>query len=275
MALVRPLNVAMAAVGCLLGGVAAYGSPEALLRPATLQVVLQAAAIAGVFTAAGNALNDYHDRDVDRINHPDRPIPAGLVPPDRARWAALLLFAPTVPWAALLGGELLLVVLVNLALMLSYERAFKRRGFRGNLLIAWLVASLFLFGGLAVSETGAALQRTAILALLAFLATLGREVVKDVEDVAGDWDRRTLPMILGPDRAGHVAAGLFLVAVGLSGLPVLLGILGVAYAAAVLVADAILIYAARHSARKPALSQRAAKLAMLVALVAFLLGGLP
>lgn len=248
-----------------LGTLAAFGAMAAI----------QAALIALLFTAAGNSLNDFYDRDVDRVNHPERPIPSGLVSPRRALATAVILFVPTIPWSLLLRWELLALVLINLALMSSYEVVFKREGFRGNLLIGWLVASLFIFGGLAVYDSVEALERVFILALLALLSTLGREVVKDMEDISGDVGRRTLPMRLGIRGAGRVASGAFLAAVALSAVPPVLGVLGRYYLPVVLAADVMFIYAALNSAGRPTSSKRAAKYAMLIALAAFLVGGFP
>ncbi|MCJ2555269.1 MAG: UbiA family prenyltransferase, partial [Candidatus Thermoplasmatota archaeon] len=249
LAILRPPNLVMSFVGCLLGSAVVLGSVSTLLE--SLSPALQAAAIAVLFTAAGNTLNDYYDRETDRVNHPERPIPSGKVTARGALAVAGLLFAATVPWSLLLRWELLAVVLVNLAFMASYEAVFKRTGLRGNLLIAWLVASLFLFGGLALYPDFPALLPVLVLALLAFLATLGREIVKDIEDVGGDTDRETLPQRMGTTGAARVAAAFFVLAVGLSGLPPALQMLGLAYLPVVLVADAILIYAALNSSRRP------------------------
>ncbi len=273
--ILRPSNLVMSFAGCLLGSAVALGSVSTLLGPGSLAIALQAAVIAVLFTAAGNTLNDYYDRETDRINHPERPIPSGQVPARGALRVAALLFAVTVPWSFLLRWELLVVVLVNLAFMLSYEVFFKRTGLRGNLLIAWLVSSLFLFGGLALYPGLPALLAVLVLALLAFLTTLGREIINDIEDVAGDSDRETLPMRLGRTGAARVAAAFLIVAVGLSGLPPAFQVLSLAYLPVVLVADAILIYAAVNSTRRPGISQRAAKYGMVVALLAFLMGVLP
>ncbi|MFQ5907723.1 MAG: UbiA family prenyltransferase [Thermoplasmata archaeon] len=273
LAIVRPPNLIMSFVGCLLGSAVALGSVSTLAQ--ALSPALQAAAIAVLFTGAGNTLNDYYDRETDRVNHPVRPIPSGQVTPRGALALSLLLFAVTIPWSFFLRWELLVVVLINLALMGSYEWAFKQTGLRGNLLIAWLVASLFLFGGLALYPDATALFPVLVLALLAFLATLGREIIKDIQDVSGDTDRETLPMRLGIPAAARVASAALVVAVGLSMLPPLLGLLGLAYLPVVLGADAIFIYAALNSVRRPALSQRTAKYGMVVALLAFLAGVLP
>jgi geranylgeranylglycerol-phosphate geranylgeranyltransferase len=275
LAIARPPNLVMSFVGCLLGSAVALGSVSSMLGPDSILIALQAAAIAVLFTAAGNTLNDYYDRKTDRVNHPERPIPSGQVTVRHALASAALLFGLTIPWSFFLRWELGVVVLINLAFMASYEAFFKRTGVRGNLLIAWLVASLFLFGGLAVYPDPTALLAVLVLALLAFLATLGREIIKDIEDVAGDTDRETLPMLLGTGGAARVAGVALVAAVGLSGLPPAFQVLGLAYLPVVLVADAIFIYAALDSARRPGRSQRAAKYGMLVALVAFLVGALP
>ena len=133
---------------------------------------------------------------------------------------------------------------------------------------------LTLFAGLAVyAGRGDPLLRTAILAALAGLSTLGREVTKDIEDMAGDVDRRTLPQQIGARRAGLVATSAFTAAVVLSVVPWSLQILGFPYAALVVPADGMFIYAALYSAARPTASQRVAKYGMIVALVAFLAGG--
>ena len=91
--------------------------------------------------------------------------------------------------------------------------------------------------------------------------------------MAGDVDRRTLPQQIGARRAGLVATSAFTAAVVLSVVPWSLQILGFPYAALVVPADGMFIYAALYSAARPTASQRVAKYGMIVALVAFLAGG--
>ncbi len=158
--------------------------------------------------------------------------------------------------------------------MYAYETGLKARGAPGNLAIAYLVASLFVFSGFAVyGGRQDALLRASLLAALAFLATLGREITKDIEDMAGDVDRVTLPRRLGARRASFLAAASFLAGVGMSGVPRILEILGSYYLIPVLVADGMFIYAALYSSARPGRSQRVSKYAMIVALAAFLAGG--
>ena len=269
--LARPLNCVMSAVGVGIGGMVAVGA-EAWAASA-LRLAFAGIAAAS-FTAAGNALNDYADRETDRTNHPERPLPSGRVTPRAALAFATAGFAVAALTGLLASWECLVLVGVNAAVMGAYESRLKARGAVGNLAIGYLVGSLFLFAGLAVyAGRGDPLLRTAILAALAGLSTLGREVTKDIEDMAGDVDRRTLPQQIGARRAGLVATSAFTAAVVLSVVPWSLQILGFPYAALVVPADGMFIYAALYSAARPTASQRVAKYGMIVALVAFLAGG--
>src|SRR5205823_11435007 len=103
-------------------------------------------------------------------------------------------------------------------------------------------------------------------------ATLGREITKDIEDLQGDVDRRTLPRRIGVRAASLLAAIALLAGAALSSLPLLFRVLGWGFAILVLPADGMFIYAALHSAANPSRSQRVTKYAMIVALAAFLAG---
>ena len=270
--LARPLNCGMSAVGVGIAAVVAVGWAGVQAIPWT---ILLAAGAAALFTAGGNALNDYFDRDTDAVNHPDRPIPRGEMSADEALRFAALTFALSLALASLVGLLAVGIVVVNFVVMVAYEKTLKARGAGGNLLIAYLVGSLFVFGGAAAYRGDlAALDRTLVLGLLAALTTAGREVAKDIEDLAGDVDRVTLPRRIGVRGAGAIAAAAFGAGVVLSIVPYLLQILGTVYLGVVLVADIIFIWSGAYSARNPGRAQRAAKYGMVVALAAFLLGGL-
>jgi geranylgeranylglycerol-phosphate geranylgeranyltransferase len=109
---------------------------------------------------------------------------------------------------------------------------------------------------------------------MAALATLGREIVKDIQDMEGDFDRVTLPKRIGRRNAGLVGSAAFLAAVALSFEPYLAGLFGLEYLAAVLLADAIFIYSSIVHFQNPKKGQTWAKYGMLVALIAFLIGGI-
>jgi len=273
--LARPLNCVLSGAGVLVGVFVAVG-PDGYV--VAIPKALLAAGAAASFTAGGNALNDLYDRATDAVNHPERPIPSGRVSVSRAGAFAVAAFVAAGALGAFLNPWCLAILLSNALLMFAYESGLKAKGFSGNLAIAYLVGSLFLFAGFAVyvgPEDPRPLLRVGVLAALAFVATVGREVTKDIEDMRGDVDRRTLPRRIGARNAGWVAAAAFAAGVAMSVVPWSLGLLGLWYAVVVVVADGMFIYAALHSAARPARSQRVAKYAMIVALAAFLAGGIP
>lgn len=266
--LMRLGNCAMAALGALLAALVCAG-PE-LLLDYVLEVVLSMAIVV-LFTAAGNALNDYFDREVDKKAHPERPIPMGLVRPRNALILSLSMFVVAIVLSVFVSPWSVAIVLTSTLFMVAYELFLKAEGLAGNLTISWLTGALFLFGGAAVDR----MEVAWVLGALAFLATLGREVVKDIQDIEGDrGSRTTLPMRVGAWRSGQVASAFFIGAVLLSPIPYLERLLSVWYVPAVAVADAMFIYASIVHFGNPEKGQKMAKLAMVVALVAFLLGGI-
>ncbi|OGS42500.1 MAG: hypothetical protein A3K67_03710 [Euryarchaeota archaeon RBG_16_62_10] len=257
----------MAAVGTLLAALVCAGPNE--IMDYGWEVALSLVVVA-TFTAAGNAFNDYFDREIDKVAHPKRPIPSGAVTPYAALLSSNLLFALAVAISFFINLFSVLIVVTSVVVMVVYERVLKAEGLAGNLSISWLTGALFLFGGSAVGR----FELAWILAALAFLATLGREIVKDIQDIDGDrGSRRTLPMRIGTGRAGVVGSASFIAAVALSPAPYLLELLSVWYVPVVAAADAIFIYCALIHFQSPERGQRVAKLAMLVSLVAFLVGG--
>jgi geranylgeranylglycerol-phosphate geranylgeranyltransferase len=270
--LARPLNCVMSAVGVAIAGIVAV--PSGALRSVAGPLLL-ACVSAGIFTAAGNALNDLYDRDTDKVNHPERPLAAGTLTVAQAKGFTAVAFGVAAFLSAFVNPYALGVVVVNILFMVAYEADLKARGAPGNFVIAYLVASLFLFGGVSVFQSSTTpLVRAGILAALAFSATVGREITKDIEDMAGDIDRRTLPHRIGARRAGIAAAAALAIGVVLSLLPLVLRVLSLGYAILAIPADGMFIYAALHSAANPSRSQRVTKYAMIVALAAFLAGAL-
>jgi geranylgeranylglycerol-phosphate geranylgeranyltransferase len=264
--LLRPGNAAMTALGVAVG---AYVQAGAAVQGLGLPIAL--AALAGfAFAGAGNALNDYLDRATDQAAHPARPLPSGRALPRDALRLQAALFALAVVAATLVGIAAGVFVVAAMALMVGYEVRLKAQGLPGNLAIGVLTGAPFVFGALATGAVGAGVLA---LAVLAVLATLGREIIKDVEDMAGDVGRRTLPMRIGAAPATRVAQGALVVGVLLSPAPLLAGApFGWAYLPLVALADVALLAAAFLATGSPTRGQRGAKAGMLLALVAFAAG---
>ncbi len=256
----------MGVVGLLMGVLIAAGTD--ILEH--WQPIVWAAVAVFAFIAGGNSLNDLTDREVDKMAHPERPLPSGRVTPKQVLYISMVCFVISFLVSLALNLESTMIVSLAIVLMFSYEVRLKRNALTGNLEIALLTGMLFLLGGAVVGM----MERTYVIALLAFLAILGREIVKDIEDMEGDFDRKTLPKRVGARKAGLFASAVFLVAVTLSPLPYLDGTFGIWYLGAVMFADAMFIYSAMVHFRNPTKGQKMAKYGMLLALLAFLVGGL-
>ncbi len=258
-------NCAMGVVGLWLAAFIAAGTS---LIDHTTELLL-ASGVVFLFMAAGNSLNDYMDREVDMVAHPERPIPSGRVQPKQAIWLALILFIGAFVLSLPLNPESIVIGGVAIVLMLAYEWRTKRMGFVGNVSIAVMTGMLFLLGGAAVGEWRVIVS----IATLAALITVGREVIKDIQDMKGDQDRLTLPKRIGPRPAGLVASILLLIAVALSIEPYLSNTLSVLYLPIIVLADAIFIYSSLFHFQDPGRGQRMIKIGMIVAMFAFLVGG--
>jgi geranylgeranylglycerol-phosphate geranylgeranyltransferase len=262
--LIRPGNCAITALGTMVGALVQAG-PGPFLDTDPLLFATMAGFL---FAGAGNALNDYMDRNVDRRAHPDRPIPSGRVTPGQALAVQALLFELALILAFFVATIAVVVVAVSLILMVAYETRFKARGLPGNIVIGLLTGVPFVMGAIAVGGVG---QAVLILSLLAGLATLGREVIKDIEDMDADEGRTTLPMRVGKEKAWLFARGVLIVGVLLSPLAYLEGGFAFAFLPLILVADAGFIYASLQT-KAPAKGSRYAKISMLIALLAFVAG---
>jgi geranylgeranylglycerol-phosphate geranylgeranyltransferase len=109
--------------------------------------------------------------------------------------------------AALAGPLMLLVGVLWTVLLFVYSAKLKTRLLWGNLLVSSVCASGFLVG----AALAGSLRAGFIPAALAFCFLMGREIVKDVEDLPGDRavGAHTLAENLGAPRALAVALLFF------------------------------------------------------------------
>ena len=213
--LARPLNGIIAFISAWLGGMfASQGTIENLL-----DIRLWLVSIAAfVMLAAGNAINDYCDYNIDQINRPRRPLPSG-----RIRRVNALIFAIVLVVIGIWLGTLInrnatgFAILVFVALT-GYAFWLKRIPFVGNLVVSGLTGLTFIAGGIAIDSV----RGTLIPAIFAFLFTTAREIVKDLEDTEGDLKNnvRTLA-ILNPQLAVKTAIGFMVLVILFSPVPYL------------------------------------------------------
>ena len=186
--------------------------------------------------AASMILNDYFDREIDAINEPKRPLPAGIVKPSEAFSFSIILGALGFWFAANSGIATLLIALLSVGLMVSYNSKVKKTGVVGNAIVSTNVAIPFIYGGFVV---GSPTWSLVIFSLLAFLSSMGREIVKGIVDVAGDSAKgvRSLAATKGIAIAAKYGAAMFILAVALSAVPLAIGIVSVYYVPLVVICD--------------------------------------
>ena len=210
LALTRPGNMILTAIAVIAGSFIAAG-PEIM----DFQIEVAICCVCSmILVGGGNALNDYNDRETDKENHPERPIPSGSISADTASIYA----------QALLGSGLLIllfalenkmpfvIALIGILLLMAYENGLKAAGISGNITVGLMSGAVFLFAGMAVNDPGPTLWMFG----LAVLATITREIIKDIQDLEGDRDRRTLPASIGIENSMRVAILFLLIAIGLS-----------------------------------------------------------
>jgi geranylgeranylglycerol-phosphate geranylgeranyltransferase len=199
-------NALIAASGVLVGAwwASAGASHAALAWPRVVLAALAAVALA----FAAYAWNDAADVDIDRVAHPERPIPRGAISVEGAQRFALGAAIVGVMLSALARLELGALALVVVVAMRSYSASLKRRGLPGNVAVAVLASLPFLWGAWAA----AAPRAGALLVLVGAPLHLAREIAKDLDDASADerW-RRTLPVTLGVTGARVTMVGALLV----------------------------------------------------------------
>lgn len=191
-----------------------------LLQPFLLYLLVTASVF---IAAAGYIINDYFDLNIDKINKPAKLIVEKII---RRRWAIiwhLLLTSVGVILSFYISYKInnWLLGLMNLftALLLwGYSTTFKKKLLIGNIIIslltAWVIIVLYLceLRLFYVFNTRSEQYHNYITLLFkvtmlysgfAFIISLVREVIKDMEDIRGDekWGCRTMPIVWGIQAA--------------------------------------------------------------------------
>ena len=261
----RPFTSILGMAGAYIGGIVS-GAPFFSI-PLILAMVV-------VFLAGAGSMpfNDYFDRDVDIISHPNRPIPSKRLSPQETLYFSLLLLSLAVVFSMFINLLCFVIVLFSLGFLYCYEVFFKNQGFVGNIVVAFLSSMSFTFGGTAVGNPFASL----LLSLLTFFLFTGREILKDVQDVKGDlFTRNTLPMRIGEKKAVLVASIFLMVAVLLSPLPYLLHQLRISYLIIIIMVDVLAFYVIIQNIRDLQNTERSVSLtriAAAVGVIAIILG---
>ncbi len=199
------------AIGVVVGAI--LGAGDAAFAGAHVSAPVRTISAAVAIGAGANAINDVHDIEIDRINRPSRPLPSGVITVESARWLWVALSIAGIMLAARVSAIHLLIAALSVGLLWAYSAQLKGLPAVGNLAVAVVVGLALPFGGLAVLEAHSG-RLSVVLAggAFAFLTTLAREIVKDIEDLPGDAAQRarTLPIVAGTGVAAVIAVIILL-----------------------------------------------------------------
>jgi geranylgeranylglycerol-phosphate geranylgeranyltransferase len=186
--------------------------------------------------------NDYFDLEVDRVNHPGRPLPSGRISRAEAIALAALFTLAGLASAAALGLPTFLIAAFISVDGILYNWKLKESGLPGNVMVALPVAMTFVAGGVSVGQWSSGLVW--LFGALAFVFDLAEEIANGAMDVEGDRLRgaRSLAIVKGKEFAMGVSGLLYAVFILLSFVPYALGWLGPAYLALVILTDLAVAY---------------------------------
>ncbi|CAM4327940.1 geranylgeranylglycerol-phosphate geranylgeranyltransferase [Gillisia hiemivivida] len=168
--------------------------------------------------AAGNIINDIYDLETDRINKPEKVLIGTKISINTANTLYIVLSIVGVGSGFYLSNVIgkpgfSAIFIIISALLYLYATYLKYIMVVGNLVISALVAFSIIIVGLydllpAITAENQQTQSTIFsiildYALFAFLLNWLREMVKDQEDIKGDYKagRNTLPVAIGSKRA--------------------------------------------------------------------------
>ncbi len=181
-----------------------------------------------LIAAAGYIINDYFDVQIDLVNKPDRVFIDKSI---KRRWAIvwhanLSLIGLLLSWLVSRRTGIQTILLGNLFSVFGlwfYSTYLKKKLLIGNfmiaLLTAWSIAVIYFFAGGHLFNykyqfdfnINHWVKITALYTVFAFILTLVREVVKDLEDMPGDMAHgcTTMPIVWGV-RVSKIFAGVWL-----------------------------------------------------------------
>jgi 4-hydroxybenzoate polyprenyltransferase len=187
---------------------------EPLFHSNSLKALVWITVASVLIAAAGYIINDYFDLNIDQINKPEKNVFAKTI---HRRWAIIwhfgFSFLGIIATAIGVGLHKWYLILANIActaLLWFYSTSFKRQLLIGNIIIsiltAWTVLILFFAF---TSPREAIMDNSAetvkffrvsfLYAGFAFISSLIREAIKDIEDMEGDarYGCKTLPIVAG------------------------------------------------------------------------------
>jgi len=216
---IRP-EIILLGVVCVFIGALVAGS-----EPFSLKLFLGMIAVF-CMSAGVHPFNDYFDYGVDKINHPNRPLPSGIFKRITGLYLGLFLFAFSVVLSLLINVYCFSIMLIIIFLTFFYELYLKNKGLLGNFLVAFSVSTAFLYGGAIATD----FLKPLFFTLVTFFVFFGREILLDVRDFEGDKKtRNTLPLVIGEKKSIYIGSILVILSVLMLFIPFFYGFYSIWY----------------------------------------------
>lgn len=235
-------------------------------------IVFIAMIVAFIVCGAGQAINDYFDKEIDKKLHPEKPIPSGNFKAKNALYYSIILFLAGNIFAFLFLNEIALYISAGFSILLIVYSAFlKKHKYFGNWVVAGGTAFTLIFGA---SMNGIS-NAVVLLSVSALLSNVCREITKDFEDLEADKGfKKSLPMIMRKEKIETAVFGMYSIAMLLPYWLFSQGIYGNIYFIAIVSGANLLFLAAFNDLKNGnfSKSQNFAKKGMLIALIGFFAG---
>jgi len=218
--LIRPENVLLTFISVWL---AAFISPKFEFTYS----ILWAALSASMILAGANIINDIYDLEIDKLNRPERMIASGRISVQSAWMLFYFTYFIGFIFAWLTGASFFLIAVCMAILMVWYSSYLKRTILLGNLLVSFVAGITFIYGAMAIHDWKVGI----IPAVFAFCYHLGREIIKDIQDMPGDLKNNviTFPGKHGIRSAIRLVNLIFIVLIILTLLPYIFSVYESAY----------------------------------------------
>jgi 4-hydroxybenzoate polyprenyltransferase len=221
-------------INVVLTGGTGYPIPLALRFPWYDFLILVLATL--FITAGGYVINDYFDIKTDLINRGEVIVGTRIPRRQAMKWHNILNIAGVsagfyISWKAGYFWMGILFLIVS-GLLYFYSASYKRQFLIGNIVVALLTAMVpmlvafyewpalyryYAVSAVTLPPLGLVFYWVGGFALFAFLTTLSREIIKDIEDFEGDmaYGRNTVPVVTGILTSKIISIILILITVAL------------------------------------------------------------
>ena len=264
--MIRPLNCFITLGAVWVG---AWIGQDITLPPSLILAGLIGFLVCGF----GNLINDLYDIEIDKINNPERPLPAGKVD---QKWVIILsisMLTMSLVFALIINLIVFFLVLVVSILLFTYAAYFKRK-IIANIVVSFVTGLSFVLGGMIVRNPLCIYPFA-----FSFFLHMPREIIKDILDIKGDRENKvaSLPIVFSTEKAllmGALSIGILCL---IMPIPYILKVLSLKYMVIILIfAYPLLVYCLIKLIKKPAahglvMLSRVLKIVMAAGLVAMII----